>query len=185
MNALVNTVRVIDALNERIGRFTAWFALVMVLLQFAVVVLRYVFGFGSIFMQEGVIYLHAGLFLLGAGYTLLHGGHVRVDIFYREASPKRRAFVDLVGSALFLLPVCVIIAWASWSYVGQSWQNFEGSKETSGIPAVFILKSIILAFVVLVSLQGISLALRSCLTLLGAPIAGAERAGWDADDEPL
>jgi len=165
----------IDALNEHIGRFTAWFVLVMVLLQFTVVVLRYVFGFGSIFMQEGVIYLHAGLFLLGAGYTLLHGGHVRVDIFYRDASPKRRAMVDLVGSLLLLLPVCVIIAWASWSYVGLSWRSLEGSRETSGIPAVFILKSAILAFVVLVSLQGISLALRSCLTLMGAPIPELKR----------
>jgi TRAP-type mannitol/chloroaromatic compound transport system permease small subunit len=116
---------------------------------------------------------------------LLHGGHVRVDIFYREASPKRRAFVDLAGTILFLLPVCVIIAWASWSYVGQSWSNLEGSKETSGIPAVFILKSIILAFVVLVSLQGISLALRSCLTLLGTPIVEPESSGLTGDSEPL
>ena len=80
----------------------------MVLLQFAVVVMRYVFGVGFIFMQEGVIYLHAALFMLGAGYTLLHGGHVRVDIFYRDAAPPRKALIDLLGVILFLVPVCGI-----------------------------------------------------------------------------
>ena len=96
MNILGAVARAIDAVNERIGRGVAWFALLMVLLQFTVVVMRYVFGLGSIFMQEGVIYLHAALFLCGAGYTLLHGGHVRVDIFYRDASPRRKALVDLI-----------------------------------------------------------------------------------------
>ena len=139
----------------------------MVLLQFVVVVLRYIFGVGFIAMQEGVIYLHATLFLLGAGYTLLHGGHVRVDIFYRDARPRRRALVDLLGVIFLLLPVCVIIGWATWPYLAQSWSVFEGSKETSGIHAVYVLKSMILAFVVLIALQGISLVLHAVLTLAG------------------
>ena len=71
----------IDAANSVIGRTTAWLALIMVLVQFVVVMMRYVFGVGSIMMQESVIYMHAFLFMLGAGYTLLQGGHVRVDIF--------------------------------------------------------------------------------------------------------
>ncbi len=158
----------IDTVNERIGRGAAWLALIMVLLQFTVVVMRYVFGLGSIFMQEGVIYLHAALFLVGAGYTLLHGGHVRVDIFYREAGPRRKALIDLLGTLLFLLPVCVVIGWASAPYVAQSWATLEGSRETSGIPAVFALKSLILLFVVLIALQGVSLMLHSILTLAGA-----------------
>jgi len=159
--------RAIDRLNEIIGRGAAWFALAMVLLQFIVVVMRYVFGVGSILMQEGVIYLHAGLFLCGAGYTLLHGGHVRVDIFYRDASPRRKALVDLMGTVFLLLPVCAIIVWAAFPYVEQSWGAWEGSRETSGIPAVFALKSLILLFAALMALQGISLALRSFLVLSG------------------
>jgi TRAP-type mannitol/chloroaromatic compound transport system permease small subunit len=167
LSALAALTRVIDAANEHIGRVASWLALLMVLLQFVVVVMRYIFGVGFIAMQEGVIYLHATLFMVGAGYTLLHGGHVRVDIFYRDARPRRRALIDLLGVILFLLPVCVIIGWATWPYLAQSWSVFEGSKETSGIHAVYALKSVILAFVVLIALQGLSLALHAVLTLAG------------------
>ena len=167
LSALAALTRVIDAANEHIGRVASWLALLMVLLQFVVVVMRYIFGVGFIFMQEGVIYLHATLFMVGAGYTLLHGGHVRVDIFYRDARPRLRALVDLLGVILFLLPVCVVIGWASWPYLEQSWSVFEGSKETSGIHAVYALKTMIMVFVVLIAFQGISLALRAALTLAG------------------
>jgi TRAP-type mannitol/chloroaromatic compound transport system permease small subunit len=167
LSALAGLTRAIDAANEHIGRVASWLALGMVLLQFVVVVMRYIFGVGFIFMQEGVIYLHATLFLVGAGYTLLHGGHVRVDIFYRDARPRLRALIDLLGVILFLMPVCVIIGWATWPYLAQSWSVFEGSKETSGIHAVYALKSMILAFVVLIILQGLSLALHAVLTLAG------------------
>ncbi len=167
LSALAALTRVIDAANEHVGRVASWLALLMVLLQFVVVVMRYIFGWGFIAMQEGVIYLHATLFLVGAGYTLLHGGHVRVDIFYRDARPRLRALIDLLGVILFLMPVCVIIGWASWPYVGQSWSVFESSAETSGIPAIYTLKSMIMAFVVLISLQGLSLALNAVLTLAG------------------
>lgn len=164
---LVSVAQRIDALNENIGKAVAWLALLMVIVQFIVVIMRYVFGIGSIFMQESIIYLHATVFMLGAGYTLLHNGHVRVDIFYREASPRRKAMVDIVGVAIFLIPVCALIWWGSWSYVANSWRVFEGSRETSGIQAVFLLKTVILVFVVLVVLQGISMAIRSLLTLAG------------------
>ena len=167
LSALATLTRAIDAINEHVGRVASWLALIMVLLQFVVVVMRYIFGVGFIAMQEGVIYLHATLFMVGAGYTLLHGGHVRVDIFYRDAHPRRRALIDLLGVVLFLMPVCVIIGWATWPYLAQSWSVFEGSKETSGIHAVYALKSMILAFVVLIILQGLSLALHAVLTLAG------------------
>lgn len=167
MNTLRTLTLAIDTLNDRIGRAAAWLAVAMVILQFVVVVLRYVFSYGSIFMQEGVIYLHAVLFLIGAGYTLLQGGHVRVDILYRGATPRKKAVVDLAGSLLLLLPVCAIIAWATAPYVGQSWIVLEGSKETSGIPAVFLLKSSILAFVALLALQGVSMIFHSLLILSG------------------
>ena len=177
MKMLGAVARAIDIVNEQIGRGAAWLALIMVLLQFAVVLMRYLFGIGSIFMQEGVIYLHAALFLVGAGYTLLHGGHVRVDIFYRDARPRHKALIDLLGTLLFLLPVCVVIGWASLPYVAQSWVNLEGSRETSGIPAVFVLKSLILLFVVLIALQGISILLHSILILTGAEEPEPEKPG--------
>ena len=132
-----------------------------------VVVLRYIFGVGWIMMQESIVYMFGILFLVGASYTLHHNGHVRVDIFYREASQKRKALTDLLGTFLLLIPVSLMIFIPSWTYVIQSWSYLEGSKETSGIPAVFVLKSFILVFCVLVILQGISLAIHSLRVLRG------------------
>ena len=178
MKPLASLIRAIDTTNENIGRVVAWVALTMVLVQFIVVVMRYVFGIGSIMMQESVVYMHAILFMVGAGYTLLHGGHVRVDVFYRDASPRRKALVDLAGGFVFLLPVCLLIVWSSWTYVASSWRVFEGSKETSGIQGVFLLKTVILVFAVLVMLQGVSLILKSLLTLYGTPpVDAGEDAG--------
>jgi TRAP-type mannitol/chloroaromatic compound transport system permease small subunit len=145
----------------------SWIALAIVLTQFVIVVLRYIFGVGWIMMQESIVYMFGVMFLAGAAYTLHHNGHVRVDIFYREAAPKRKALVDLIGSLVLLVPVCVMIAIPSWTYVYQSWSYLEGSKETSGIPAVFVLKSFILVFCFLVILQGISLAIHSLRVLRG------------------
>jgi TRAP-type mannitol/chloroaromatic compound transport system permease small subunit len=131
--------------------------------------MRYVFGYGSIMMQESVIYLHAILFMIGSGYTLLHNGHVRLDIFYRDASIRTKALVDLWGSIGLLIPVTVLIWWFSWPYVAGSWEVLEGSRETSGIHAVFLLKTVILVFAALMFVQGISLLARSMLTLKGRP----------------
>lgn len=167
MSHLASLARIVDVVNERIGRAVAWAALAMVLVQFTVVVMRYVFGIGSILMQESVIYLHAILFMIGAGYTLLHDGHVRLDIFYRDASIRTKALVDLWGSIGLLIPVTVLIWWFSWPYVAGSWEVLEGSRETSGIHAVFLLKTVILVFAALMFVQGISLAARSVLTLTG------------------
>jgi len=157
----------IDSFNNRIGRIVSWTAIVMVLVQFSVVLMRYIFSLGFIWMQESVLYLHSILFMLGASYTLLHEGHVRVDIFYREHSVRGKAVVDFIGSMVFLLPVCMLLWWWSWPYVAQSWSIFEGSRETSGIQAVFALKTLILIFAALLALQGVSMMLRSFLTLTG------------------
>lgn len=179
MKALACLACAIDRFNQTIGMSVAWFALFMVIVQFLVVVLRYVFGYGSIFMQESIIYMHGFLFLLGAGYTLLHGGHVRVDIFYREASPRKKAMVDLFGVFTLLGPVCIGMLIYSWPYVANSWEILETSKETSGIPAVFILKSAMIAFLVLLLLQGLSMAIHSLRILTGQeqPPADEEHEG--------
>ncbi|MAN61653.1 MAG: C4-dicarboxylate ABC transporter permease [Parvibaculum sp.] len=157
----------IDAFSDRTGRIIAWAALLMVLIQFAVVMMRYVFGLSSVWMQESIFYLHGILFMLAAGYTLYCDGHVRVDIFYREASPRYKATIDLIGTILFLWPVGILVIYVSWPYVASSWRVLEGSRETSGIPAVFLLKTIIPVFAAFIILQGLSMAIRSILTLSG------------------
>lgn len=167
MQGLASLATAINRLNNSVGKWTAWLALTMVLVQFVVVVMRYIFGIGSIMMQESVIYMHGILFMAGAGYTLLHEGHVRVDIFYREASLRTKAVVDLLGAIFFLIPVSVLIWAYSWSYVLQSWSVLEGSKETSGIQGVFLLKTVILVFCGLMILQAISMIIASVLRLTG------------------
>ena len=181
--ALRLLARSCDSLNTAIGRTVAWFALAMVLVQFAVVVLRYVFGVGFVTLQESMNYLHGFMYLFGAGYTLLVIGHVRVDILYREASARSKAWIDLAGTICLLLPVCVLVIWASWGPVIQSWSNLEGSAETSGIPAVFLLRTAIPVFGVLMIVQGISVAARSLLVLAGFEDEGlAAQAAGTGDD---
>lgn len=159
----------IDALSEWTGRLIAWLTLAMVLVTCAVVVLRYAFNLGWIALQESITYLHALVFMLGAAYTLRHDGHVRVDIFYRRLSPRGQAWVDLLGSLLLLLPVCVFMLWISWDYVAASWSLLEGSRDAGGLPLVYLLKSVIPLMVLLLLVQGIGQALRSLLVLLGHP----------------
>ena len=175
MNFLTSFADFVDKLNDKVGRVVAWAALIMVLAQFIVVMLRYVFSINEIMMQESVVYMHAFLFLVGSGYTLLRGGHVRVDIFYRDASPKKKAWVDLFGVFVFLVPVCVLIWIYSWPYIANSWRVLEGSTETSGIQAVFLLKTTILLFAGLMTLQALSMAARSWLVIKGLATSTPEQ----------
>jgi TRAP-type mannitol/chloroaromatic compound transport system permease small subunit len=157
----------IDRLNTAVGRAASWCALAIVLLGFAVVLLRYVLGIGSIWLQESILYAHAALFLLAAAWTLKEGGHVRVDVFYAHAAPRTRAWIDLIGALLLLLPFAFAIAWFSQPYVGRSWAILERSRETSGLPLVFLLKTLIPAFALLLALQGIAQAIRAVTVLRG------------------
>ena len=167
MERLASFVRWVDRFNERIGSAAAWLTLAMVLDCFAVVVLRYAFDVGWVWMQESYVWLHGVVFMVGAGYTLLHNGHVRVDVFYREAGPRRQALVDLWGSLLLLLPLMILIAVVSVPYVADSWARLESSREAGGLPGLFLLKSILLVFTALLGLQGVALAARSVLVLVG------------------
>lgn len=146
--------RILEPLTRTVGRSVMWLIAIMALVQFTVVILRYVFGLNFIFMQESIIYMHGAVFLLAAGYALVTDDQVRVDIFYRGASPKQRALVDFAGTYLFLFPICLLILWTSTAYVGNSWIVREGSNEQSGIQGVFILKSMIPAFAVLLAMAG-------------------------------
>jgi TRAP-type mannitol/chloroaromatic compound transport system permease small subunit len=159
----------IDRMSEVIGRATSWLTLLMVLVVFVTVILRYVFNMGLIWLQESLTWMHAAVFMLGAAYTLQQEDHVRVDIFYRNLSPRRRALVDALGTVLFIFPMCGFFIWTSWDYVSASWMIGEVSRDAGGLPYPFVplLKSLLLVMPVLVGLQGLSLLLRSIRLLRG------------------
>nr|WP_245153037.1 TRAP transporter small permease subunit [Stappia taiwanensis] len=161
-----------DTINRATGALVRWLALAMILLQFAVVLLRYVYGVSFVFLNEGVLYMHSALFMLGAGYTLLVDGHVRVDIFYSQMSRRRQAMIDAAGSAVLLLPSMAVLAWYTFPSVRNSWSVLEGAISVGGIPASFLLKSLIPAFCLLVAIQGLACLFRD-LARLSAHKEGA------------
>jgi len=144
-----------------------WLALMMVLVQFAIVLLRYVFGVSFVALNESVLYMHGALFMLGAGYTLLVDGHVRVDIFYSKLAPRRQALVDALGHVLLLFPAMVVLLVWSWPSVRSSWSILEGPISVGGIPASFMLKSLIPAFCLLVMIQALACLGRDLARLAG------------------
>lgn len=173
-SGLARVARAISGLSEWTGRTISWLTLLMVLVTFVVVILRYLFNVGWIAMQETITWMHALVFMLGAAYTLRHDGHVRVDVFYRTASPRAKAWVDLLGTLVLLLPVCGFIAWTSWDYVASSWAVHEASKETGGLPGLYLLKTAILVMAGLLILQGLAILMNNLLVILGRAPAGDE-----------
>jgi TRAP-type mannitol/chloroaromatic compound transport system permease small subunit len=159
----------LDRFAELTGRLLAWLTLGMVIITCAVVVLRYQFQTGSIALQESVSYLHAVVFMLGAAYTLKHDDHVRVDIFYQKQSRRVRAWIDLLGTLLLLVPVCLFILLESLEYVSASWAIREGSREAGGLDGVFLLKTAIPVMAVLLLLQGCAQLLHNILAIVGYP----------------
>lgn len=176
METLRSIARAVDAFSDKTGKIIAWTALLLVVVQFAIVLMRYVFGVSSIFAQESLLYLFASMYMLGAGYTLRHNGHVRVDVFYRDATPRFKAWVDLVGVFLLLMPMCFVIWVNSYPYVMASWAVHEGSRETSGIQAVYLLKTEILIFCILVAIQGLAMAAHALAALVGRETLEREEA---------
>ena len=167
MKALSLVADWLDGFSEWTGRIIAWLTLGMVLVTFLIVVLRYAFNLGWIAMQESVLYMHATVFMLGAAYTLRHDQHVRVDIFYRRMGLRGRALVDLAGTLLLLIPVCLFILDSSLDYVREAWAIREASPEAGGLPWVYLLKTLIPLMAALLLLQGVSMALRALLRLVG------------------
>ena len=157
----------LDRFSASLGKATSWLTLLMVLVTFAVVVMRYVFDLGFIWLQESVVWMHACVFMVGAAYTLQQEEHVRVDIFYRAMTQRRRAWVDLTGVIVFLLPLCVFLCWAAFDFVWVSWRLHEASRESGGLPypLISLLKSILIVMPITLGLQGLSLLFRSIATL--------------------
>ena len=157
----------LDRFSSFVGKASAWLTLFMVLVTFVVVVMRYVFDAGFIWLQESVVWMHAFVFMVGAAYTLQREEHVRVDIFYREMHAQGKAWVDLIGVLVFLLPLCAFLAWTAMDFVAMSWRLHEASRESGGLPYPLIplLKTILVVMPVAVGLQGFALLLRCARTL--------------------
>lgn len=160
----------VDTINRTVGATVRWCALAMVLLQFTLVILRYVYGVSFIALNEGVLYLHGALFMLGAGYTLMVDGHVRVDIFYARLSARGRARIDVAGHLCFLLPSMTVLLVYSWPSVRRAWSILEGPISVGGIPASFLLKSLVAAFCILLIIQGVANLVRDLGRLRGGSV---------------
>jgi TRAP-type mannitol/chloroaromatic compound transport system permease small subunit len=160
-------VRRIDAINEWIGRTVAWLTLGCVLTCFAVVVLRYAFDTGLPWMQELYVWQHATVFMAGAGYTMLHRGHVNVDVLYGPMGERRKAWIDILGTLLLLFPWLAVIAITSAPFVLSSWSVREASGTADGMPALYLLKSLLWVFCAVLFVQGLALIARRGLFLAG------------------
>ncbi|WP_019646566.1 TRAP transporter small permease subunit [Novispirillum itersonii] len=166
---LLRVSGLLNQVNSAIGNIAMWSAVGMMLVMFVIVVLRYIFGISYIFLNETELYFHGTLFMLGGGYTLLKDGHVRVDIFYGTARYRTRLWIDLIGTLVLLVPSCLVLLYFTWPFVSKAWAIREGAISVGGIPASFLLKTLIPAFGGLILLQGISLMLRN----LGLLLSGA------------
>jgi len=161
--------KLLDAFSIRVGHAVSWLTLLMVIVTFVIVVLRYVFGTGLIWLQESLTWMHAAVFMLGAAYTLQREEHVRVDIFYRKMSEQQRAWVNLLGVLVFIFPMCAFFVYESVDYVAASWSLREVSRNSGGLsyPAVPLLKSVLVIMPVAVALQGLALLLRAAHVIRG------------------
>ena len=156
LSRLAPLLRAVDAVNEAAGRLAGVLAAVLVALVFGLVLARYAFNSGSVAAQEAVLWLHASVFLLGLAYALRHGAHVRVDVFSQRWSPRTRAWVEVGGGVLLLLPLCVFIVAMSWDYVAASWAAREGSRDPGGLPGWYLLKALVPVSATLLLLQGLA-----------------------------
>lgn len=159
--------RLLDCFTEWMGRLIAWLTLFMVITVVLVLVLRNWFDLSAIALQESVTYMHAIVFMLGAAYALKHNDHVRVDVFYQNFSPKKKAVVNIVGFLCLLLPVCVFIFIYCKDYVAFSWALNEGSNQPGGIPLMYVLKTLLLAMPLALILQGLSDSMKCMIFLAG------------------
>lgn len=161
-----NTLNILERISLGVGKSVSYILLLLMLTTVTVVVIRYLFQSGSIALQELTVYLHASIFTLAAGYGLQTNSHVRVDIFFQKMSEVQQAWVNIFGTLFLLFPFCVFSFWISWPYVIRSWEIGERSADAGGLPAVFLLKTLILLFVVVLLFQAVIELLRNILLVL-------------------
>ena len=160
----------LDAFSNAVGRGVSYLGLATVLIAFTTVYLRYAFDIGYIWLQESYVWTHATAIMLGAGFTMLREGFVCVDLYYKHWSVRTKAWVDLLGTLLFLGSFLWLLAYYGWSFVASSYAMQEHSQYEEGLPGIWLLKGTLLAFVLLLGLQGLAVMLRS-LTVLRTPAA--------------
>jgi len=165
MNALEKIADLIDAFNGFIGRTVCWALVPVTLVAFAVVAMRYALGTGFPWLQESYIWMHGAAVLLAASWVLKEGGHVRVDLFYKRASAKVKAWLDMIGVLFFLMPMMGFLFWWSLPLVQRSWRLMERSPTADGLQFVYIMKTIVPVFCVLMMLQGLAMLLRCVVTI--------------------
>ena len=171
LSVLRKTLRCIDGISEWVGKGVAWIVLAMVLLVSYDVAMRYFFKSGSVALQELEWHLFSIIFLIGGAYTLKHDDHVRLDLIYKSRfmNDYRRAWLNLVGSILFLIPFCALIIICSWPFLSQSFTYAESSPDAGGLSHRWLLKSAIPAGFGLLLIHGIGDAIRNLLRILEGP----------------
>jgi len=167
-------VRMIDGLNTKIGHAISWLSTILVLVVCYDVFTRYFLRKSSVAVQELEWHIFAVLFLIGAAYTLKVDGHVRVDVIYTQLSVRGKAWINLLGSLVFLIPFSLLVLWACQGFISMSWMVQETSPDPGGLPYRFLLKAMIPAGFGLVLLQGIAITLRSFCTVIGRPLEEIE-----------
>lgn len=167
--ALHLLIRLVDGLNAALFRLAAALPLLLTLLVFSIVVLRYAAGWGSTALQESALYLHASLFMLAAAWGLRRGDHVRVDVLSGRFSERTRCVVELFGSLLLLLPFAAFLLFLAWDYVGRAWAIRERSMESGGLPYVYLLKTLIVVLALQLILQALAEAARAWDSLRKQP----------------
>lgn len=183
MRALAAIIRAISALNRIIGLTLSWLSLAVVLVCFTVVVQRYFLHQTQLWMQDLYVWISGAMFTGVAGFALLRDDHVRVDILYRPWSIRKKAIADLFGVIVFLMPFILVVGTYGWTFVNRSWRLYEGSANIGGMPGLFILKTFILVFCVVVGLQGLAMALRSILVLTDNEHLLPEKLRYKRDDD--
>jgi len=152
---LLSLSRIIDAVNERIGRLVYWCVLVMVLVSAANATSRYALNLASNAWLELQWYLFGAVFLLCSGYTLMHNEHIRIDVISSRLSRRAQIWIDIFGTAVFLLPVTMYIAWLSWPIFVNAWVSGEISMNAGGLIRWPVRLLVPVGFLLL-TLQGIS-----------------------------
>ena len=179
MQQLLKISRAIDRLNNRIGVLASWLVLIMVLVGVYNAVTRKLSqsigtDLSSNMYIEAQWYMFSLVFLWAGAYALRHGVHVRVDIFYSRLTGRSRAWIDFIGTLLFLLPLCLLVIWISIPYALDSWRILEGSPDPGGLPRYLIKTAIPVGFILLL-LQGLSELVRNAAILRGVLAPEVER----------
>ena len=165
MKLLNRFVEFVNKINSTIGKYTSWLTTALVLVVVFDVITRYVFNESSVAIQELEWHLFAILFLMGSAYTLQNDDHVRVDLFYSKFNAKQKAWLNILGTTIFLIPFTLLIIYASQNYVLNSFALNESSPDPGGLPARYILKAFIPLSFLFLLLQGISLLFKSILEI--------------------